>query len=265
MKDIQSQTDHRRINIKKVGVKDISYPITLLDKAQKVQRTVAKVNMYVNLPHRFKGTHMSRFIEILNRFRGEINLKSFHHILQEMKERLDAPAAHVEIEFPYFLKKVAPHPDVIGRREYRCRMHGSLTVEDDLTLEIRVPIGAPRLSSQRKGLPRSFGQWGAADVSLRCRQFIWMEDIIQIIEKIIAEQQYPGRDGTAAEAATEASPLLLSVENLAKALSGELAQHHGIRWFQVTVENMAEGYNTFASLEWSGKDVDTIGPAKRLN
>jgi len=104
MKDIQNLHDDRHINIRKVGVKTISYPVTVLDKARKIQKTVATVNMYVNLPHRFKGTHMSRFVEILNRFHGEINLRSFHLILEEMKERLDAAAAHMEIEFPYFLK-----------------------------------------------------------------------------------------------------------------------------------------------------------------
>lgn len=105
MKDIQSQPDYRRISIKKVGVKDISYPVTVLDRANKVQKTVARVNMYVNLPHQFKGTHMSRFVEILNDFHGEIKLKSFHRILEEMKDKLQAEAAHIEIEFPYFLKK----------------------------------------------------------------------------------------------------------------------------------------------------------------
>jgi GTP cyclohydrolase IB len=95
MKDIQGQRDYRRINIKKVGVKNISYPVTVLDKARKTQKTVATVNMYVNLPHQFKGTHMSRFVEILNRFHGEINLESFHRILEEMKIKLQAEAAHM--------------------------------------------------------------------------------------------------------------------------------------------------------------------------
>jgi len=90
MKDIQSLRDHRRINIKKVGVKDISYPISVLDRANKVQRTVARVNMYVNLPHQFKGTHMSRFIEILNHFHGDINLRSFRLILEETKTKRQA-------------------------------------------------------------------------------------------------------------------------------------------------------------------------------
>ncbi|MCK5232803.1 MAG: GTP cyclohydrolase I FolE2, partial [Desulfobulbaceae bacterium] len=108
MKDIQNQPDDRRINIKKVGVKSISYPISVLDKENKIQRTVATVNMYVNLPHLFKGTHMSRFIEILNRFHGDINLRSFRFILEEMKTKLKAESAHIEIEFPYFLKKKTP-------------------------------------------------------------------------------------------------------------------------------------------------------------
>ncbi|MEA2083844.1 MAG: GTP cyclohydrolase, FolE2/MptA family [Thermodesulfobacteriota bacterium] len=108
MKDIQNQPDDRRINIKKVGIKGISYPISVLDKKKKIQKTVATVNMYVNLPHLFKGTHMSRFIEILNRFHGDINLRSFRLILEEMKTKLKAEAAHIEIEFPYFLKKKTP-------------------------------------------------------------------------------------------------------------------------------------------------------------
>lgn len=102
MKDIQSSPDSRRINIRKVGVKTIHYPIIVLDKEKKTQQTVARVNMYVNLPHRFKGTHMSRFVEILNQFHGAFNLKTFHLILEEMKQRLDAEAAHLEIDFPYF-------------------------------------------------------------------------------------------------------------------------------------------------------------------
>ena len=84
MKDIQNQSDDRRIDIKKVGVKTITYPVTVLDKAQASQKTVATINMYVNLPHQFKGTHMSRFIEILNHYHGKIDIRQFHLILEEM-------------------------------------------------------------------------------------------------------------------------------------------------------------------------------------
>ena len=151
MKDIQGQRDYRRINIKKVGVKNISYPVTVLDKARKTQKTVATVNMYVNLPHQFKGTHMSRFVEILNRFHGEINLKSFHRILEEMKIKLQAEAAHLEMTFPYFLQKSSGQAQAVGMKEYRCTMHGSLEKTDDLVLEIQVPISPPVPSQGGQG------------------------------------------------------------------------------------------------------------------
>jgi len=232
MKDIQNLRDDRRINIRKVGVKTISYPVTVLDKARKLQKTVATVNMYVNLPHRFKGTHMSRFIEILNRFRGEINLQSFHVILQEMKERLEAEASHLEMEFPYFMKRKTA-PGTIGMERYECRMHGSLQECDDLVLEITVPIFPPPFCTARGGLPRSMGRWGTAKVAVRFNHFIWIEDLISLIEQGLETDTHP-RD---------------SVEAVTRALGGVLSGHPAISWFSIVVENLADGYATFASLE----------------
>jgi len=232
MKDIQNLRDDRRINIRKVGVKTISYPVTVLDKERKLQRTVATVNMYVNLPHRFKGTHMSRFVEILNRFRGEINLQSFHVILQEMKERLDAEASHMEIEFPYFLQRKSA-PDSIGMERYECRMHGSLKECDDLVMEITVPIFLPSFINDRGGLPLSMGRWGTAKVAVRFNHFIWIEDLISLIEQGI-------ETGT---------PPCNSVESVTRALGGVFSGHPAISCFSIVVENLADGYSTFASLE----------------
>ena len=250
MKDIQSQEDHRRINIKKVGVKDISYPITVLDKARKVQRTVARVNMYVNLPHLFKGTHMSRFIEILNRFHGRIDLKSFHLILEEMKEKLDAQAAHMEIEFPYFLKKETGRLNAIGIGEYVCKMHGSLDEEDKLVLEVRVPIVPPLPDQSSEGMPRSLGHWGNAIIRMQCSHFVWLEDLIQMVEEVICHQQ---QNGSSAVSGT-----FFSVEEITRALGEKIAGHPDITRFSVTVENLAEGYSTFASLQWP-EDAEGVG------
>ena len=107
MLDIQSQKDHRNIAIDKVGVKNIRYPITVLDKAIKTQQTVAAINMYVDLPRDYKGTHMSRLIEILNEHDRMISIKNFSDILSTMKERLNAESAHIEISFPYFIMKIS--------------------------------------------------------------------------------------------------------------------------------------------------------------
>lgn len=239
MKDIQSQLDSRRINIKKVGVKTVSYPITVRDKAQKRQHTVATANMYVNLPHRFKGTHMSRFVEILNEFHGDIDIKSFHVILEKMKDRLEAEASHLEIEFPYFLKKVR-NGNSRNLGNYRCSMLGSLDQEDDLKLSVEVPISLPISETSPKRLPGSMGRWGRADVSVRFRQFYWIEDIILLIEKTVEEEL--------ADLSSKAKKTL-SVEPLARRIGGSLEQVEAIKWFSVTVHNFGDECSTFATME----------------
>ncbi len=231
MKDVQSLRDTRRINIRKVGVKTISYPVTVLDREKKVQQTVATVNMYVNLPHSFKGTHMSRFVEILNRFHGNFNLHAFHCVLQEMKKRLEAEAAHLEIEFPYFLHQKYSDND-IGIDRYMCRMHGSLQTKDDLVLEIDVPITLPRRQAASGGLPRSMGHWGQARVAVRFYRFIWIEELISLVEDSLAQS----------------IGMPESVESVCRRIGHVLAEHPAISWFQVVVENLSHGYSTFAAV-----------------
>ena len=243
MKDIQSQYDPRRINIKKVGVKDISYPITVKDKAKKRQRTIAKINMYVNLPHHFKGTHMSRFIEILNQARGEITLNSFHTILAQMKRKLQAEEAHMEIEFPYFLKTGQQPASGVRIREYTCKMHGSLNAGENLTLDIRIPIAPPLVDQADNVMPRSLGHWGWADISLQFAHFIWIEEIITLVEEVTRQHLHTDN------MPTENNKPFLSVEQLTAALGKKLSEVTDISWFSVRVENFSEGYSTFALMD----------------
>ncbi len=244
MKDIQSQHDDRRIDIRKVGVKTISYPITLLDKARTVQHTVATVNMYVNLPHHFKGTHMSRFVEILNGFHGGIDLKGMRQVLLEMKRRLEAEEAHLEMAFPYFC--AVPAADgCLAQERYECRMHGSLAQKDDLVLSLRLPLVPPRLRGEGDGLPRSPGRWGGAEVAVRCGRFLWIEDLVAILRRGLAAGS-PGEE--VAERHLPAGQRM-TVESITERLGRALARHPAIAWFSVTVENLAEGYTTFATLE----------------
>ena len=242
MKDIQSQPDHRRINIKKVGVKNISYPIKVLDKARQHQSSVATFNMYVNLPHHFKGTHMSRFVEILNHFHGNINLTSFHTILEEMKERLQAEDAHIEIEFPYFLKNKTRR-GTVGINKYTCRMHGSLDQTNEFTMNIQVPIYPPLTSQADDSLPKSLGRWGIADINFSFKHFIWIEDLIKMIEEVTLH------DLDWSDAPCETTGRALSVESITRAIGEKLAENHDISRFTVTVKNLAVGFNTFATLE----------------
>ncbi|MEN8200175.1 MAG: GTP cyclohydrolase, FolE2/MptA family [Thermodesulfobacteriota bacterium] len=241
MKDIQNQEDHRRINIKKVGVKTISYPITVLDKARSKQHTIATVNMYVNLPHHFKGTHMSRFVEILNRFHGAIDIGSFHCILEEMKEKLEAEAAHIEMSFTYFLP-ASEVPETLKAKRYECCMHGSLGVEDELEFRIEVPVSLPLAEPQGDGLPRSLGQWGRAVAAVKFRNFLWIEDLITLIEKSIGDEQSKAP-------AHGAHPM--SVESLTRRIGDTLDAEEAIKSFSLKVENLAQGYSTFAAMNSS--------------
>lgn len=233
MKDVQSLHDSRRINIRKVGVKNLTYPIIVLDKECKTQQTVARVNMYVNLPHRFKGTHMSRFVEILNRFHGEFNLKTFHLILEAMKARLEAEAAHLEIEFPYFLKaKRSTHPP--GLERYDCRLHGSLSEQLDLVVEVDVPVGLPGLSPTPIPVAGCSGLWGMVTVAVRMNRFLWIEDLIGLIEEGATPQPaYPD-----------------AVESMCRRISSVLRANGAFHWYKVVVKNIASGYSAFASTEW---------------
>lgn len=235
MKDIQNQEDHRRINIKKVGVKTISYPITVLDKAHSRQDTVASFNMYVNLPHHFKGTHMSRFVEILNRYHEAIDIGQFHNILEEMKEKLEAEAAHIEMSFAYFLTGPLRDQGFKSRR-YECCMHGSLEEIDELEFQVIVPVALPIEQQKSEGLPRSYGHWGHAVTRVTFRNFIWIEDIITLVEAAIDTAVKPGEES-------------ISVESLSQHIAQSLEEEEAIKSFSLKVENLAEGYSTFAAIE----------------
>src|SRR5512142_568439 len=140
MPDMQKSRDTRNIPIGKVGVKDISYPIVVMDKNKSIQHTIARINMYVDLPHHFKGTHMSRFVEILNKYREDIALDKLEVILSTMKEKLGASNAHLEMEFPYFVEKKAPVSKAKSLMEYTCSFAATLGEEFDFVLGIRVPV-----------------------------------------------------------------------------------------------------------------------------
>lgn len=237
MKDIQSSFDSRRIDIRKVGVKTITYPIMVLDKANRTQSTVARVNMYVNLPHHFKGTHMSRFVEILNRFHGAFKLKTFRSILDDMKRRLNAEAAHLEMDFPFFLQTAGPMQAAMLRR-YDCRLHGSLARNFDLKVEVDVPIVPSRTESVQVGA--FAGQWGMVTVAVRMRSFLWIEDLIALVEG--------GMPALAGEHET--------VESLCLRISEVLMACQAFQWYKVVVKNSGNGYAAYAVVQWPEQSTE---------
>jgi GTP cyclohydrolase IB len=246
MNDIQNQKDHRKIEINKVGVKNIRYPITVLDKAKGVQHTVASVNMYVDLPHQFKGTHMSRFIEILNKFKGEISIQSFSSILLEMKLKLKAKSAHLEVEFPYFIEKEAPVSRSKSLMEYICRFCGSSDQKekDDFFVGIVVPITTVCPCSKEISQYGAHNQRSIVTVRLRFRKFIWIEDIIQLIEDCASCDLYSILKRPDEKYVTEkAYKNPMFVEDVVREIAKRLKRDMNITWFAVESENFESIHN----------------------
>ena len=229
MKDIQSQQDDRKIDIRKVGVKTISYPIVVLDKAQSKQSTVASVNMYVNLPHLFKGTHMSRFVEILSECHGRIDYQNFQFILEEMKEKLHAEASHLEMYFPYFLQNKNNNTISIPVR-YRCGLHGSLQKDSDIKLSLEIPVYNNSKKSHNKSL------WGMIQLKVGFNKFYWIEDVIELIQNVIAIEQTEATD----------NEQCLSDCQLADQLAVRIGKVVEIREFNITVHRYNSRFTSFS-------------------
>lgn len=131
MIDIQSTPDTREVPLQKVGVKNVRYPVQVLDKNHKTQNTTANINLFVNLPHNFKGTHMSRFIEVFHKYHNDISMNNFLEMLEEIRTKLNAERAFGRITFPYFIEKTAPVSGSQGLMEYQCSYEGEVKVRSD--------------------------------------------------------------------------------------------------------------------------------------
>jgi len=268
MNDVQNQQDHRRIEINKVGVKNIRYPITVLDKAKGFQHTVASVNMFVDLPHRFKGTHMSRFVEILNKYKGDIAIKNFSKILMEMRQKLKAKTAHLEVEFSYFVEKEAPVTKAKSLMEYVCRFCGSSNDRDDFYVGIVIPISTVCPCSKEISQYGAHNQRSLVTVNLRFKKFIWIEDIIQLVENCASCDLYSILKRPDEKYVTEkAYQNPMFVEDVVREIAKKLNKDPNITWFTVESENFESIHNhsAYAYVERSSANGQTSPrPSKKV-
>jgi GTP cyclohydrolase IB len=182
--DVQSSTDVRRIPINKVGIKDIRHPIRVRDRSGGEQHTIATFNMYVDLPHNFKGTHMSRFVEILNHYEREITVDSFKEMLTEMSERLGARSGHIEMRFPYFISKKAPVSGVQSLLDYDVTFIGERkNNQNSLRIRIVIPVTSLCPCSKEISDYGAHNQRSHVTVNCRTRGFIWLEELIDVVER----------------------------------------------------------------------------------
>jgi GTP cyclohydrolase I len=244
MPDLQKSRDERNIAIDKVGVKDIRYPIVVLDRSKVRQQTVARINMYVDLPHHFKGTHMSRFIEILNQHHGEISVERMDQILADMKKHLEASCAHLELEFPYFIEKSAPVSGARSLMEYQCRMAASLGEAYDFVLGVTVPVTSLCPCSREISSRGAHNQRSAVKVEIRYREHVWLEELISWVEACGSAPVYALLKREDEKALTEqAYDHPMFVEDVVRAVTETLTAIPHITWFRVECENFESIHN----------------------
>lgn len=181
--DVQNAPDTRRIPIDKVGIKDIRHPVRVKDRSQGEQHTIAHFNMYVELPHNFKGTHMSRFVEILNNHEPEISVESFGDMLTEMRDRLEADTGHIEMSFPYFINKSAPVSGVKSLIDYQVSLIGEVTGDRiSMTIKVVVPVTSLCPCSKEISEYGAHNQRSHVTVAVETNSFVWIEDLIDLVE-----------------------------------------------------------------------------------
>ncbi|MBW7996085.1 MAG: GTP cyclohydrolase I FolE2 [Candidatus Glassbacteria bacterium] len=260
LRDIQSESDHRNLEIQKVGVKGLRYPIVVQDRVNGTQHTVAEIQMAVHLPHNFRGTHMSRFLEILNRHRGNIASDNLTEILAEMRKKLDAEVAHMELEFPYFIEKLAPVTKAAGLQEYMCTFDGSLGANEEdsnFTLHVRVPVTTLCPCSKEISSYGAHNQRSYVLLSVRFEGFVWIEDLVEVAEESASCTLYPLLKRKDEKYVTEyAFNNPRFVEDVVRECAIRLEEMQDVYWYRVEAENYESihNHNAYALIEKNEND-----------
>jgi GTP cyclohydrolase I len=250
LRDVQSEYDLRNVYLKRVGVKGVRYPIVVLDKTNGSQSTIATINMYVDLPQNYRGTHMSRFIEVLNEYHLEINPKSVRDILYKLKSVLNAKRAVIEVEFPYFIKKQAPVTKSESYLEYNCTFEAEIfDSRFDFLTSVVVPINTLCPCSKEISERGAHNQRAICKVSYESKEMIWIEDIVEIVEKSASAPIFTLLKRPDEKYVTElAYDNPKFVEDVARDVALELKKYDKIKWYRVEVESFESihAHNAYA-------------------
>jgi GTP cyclohydrolase IB len=261
MRDIQNEQDTREIPLQKVGVRNVKYPVTVLDKNKKFQNTTAQVNLYVNLPHNFKGTHMSRFIEVFHKYHENLTMQHFFDMLEEMRVRLDAQKAYGSIKFPYFIEKNAPVTGAAGIMQYVCSYEGETEINASSTdsairkfyITVEVPVTTLCPCSKAISEYGAHNQRGTVRVKVLYSDFFWIEDVISMIENCASSPLYTALKRQDEKYVTEkAYENPRFVEDVVREVYLGLKKM-GFKWFCVEAENeeSIHNHNAYAYTEYS--------------
>jgi GTP cyclohydrolase I len=243
--DVQSSADTRRIAIDKVGIKDIRHPVRVKDRAGAEQHTVATFNMYVYLPHNFKGTHMSRFVQILNHHERELSVGSFKEMLSEMSQRLESQAGHIEMRFPFFVNKRAPVTGVESLLDYEVTFIGEIRHgHPTLDIKVLVPVTSLCPCSKEISAYGAHNQRSHVTVQVRTRGFMWIEEIIELVEREASSELFGLLKRPDEKFVTEhAYNNPKFVEDVVRDVAGRLNQDERVAAYVVEAENFESIHN----------------------
>lgn len=251
--DKQSERDHRELRIDKVGVRGLRFPIQVRDKARAVQNTVATIGMFVDLPKEFKGTHMSRFIEVLNAHGTIVHVENIPNILYAMQKKFQAATSHLEMEFPYFMVKTAPVSRMESMMDYVARFEATACqAEIDFVLTVKAMVTTLCPCSKAIAAYGAHNQRGEVTVRIRFRKVVWIEDLIEIIEGSASSELYALLKRQDEKAVTErAYDNPVFVEDLVRNVAVRLNAHADVTWYKVEAENheSIHNHNAYACIE----------------
>jgi GTP cyclohydrolase I len=243
--DVQASADTRRLAIDKVGIKAIRHPIRVAEKGGGVQHTIATFNMYVGLPHHFKGTHMSRFVEILHAHEREISVDNFKSMLREMVERLEAESGHIEMNFPYFIEKRAPVSGVQSLMDYDVTFNGGIERgRQTFTMKVVVPVTSLCPCSKEISEYGAHNQRSHVTITARTKGFVWIEDLVGAGEAEASSELFGLLKRPDEKYVTErAYDNPKFVEDMVRDVAGRLEKDERIEWFSVESENFESIHN----------------------
>lgn len=191
MEDVQSSIDTRQMPINRVGIKDISHPITVINRDGSKSHSIATLSMSVSLPHDQKGTHMSRFLQMLNEQETVVSAKHFHTMLTDMVKRLEADSGYIEMQFPYFVEKTAPVSGVKSLMDYQVSLVGQIEQGYlDSTLEITVPVKSLCPCSKKISEYGAHNQRSHITVGVNCTSKLWLNELIKDVEAQASAELY---------------------------------------------------------------------------
>ena len=266
MEDVQARSDDRLLPIDLVGVNGLRYPITVRDKTRQRQKTVGELSLSVSLPHHFKGTHMSRFVEVVHEHRDQVDMETLPSIVSALRDRLEAERARIEVSFPYFIERHAPVSGLGSLMSYDCRYLAEVNGKgDDFVVGVRIPVTTLCPCSKAISDYGAHNQRGYVDIAVRAvraanglPKMVWIEELVEAGERAASAPVYPLlKREDEREVTMRAYDNPAFVEDVVRSVAAELRDDPRIVWLEVRVETLESihDHNAFAVISWSRSEA----------